>query len=91
MALLFLFYRLIIWIPAAVSEFLLILLWEDLDRPPLYLVWFGVALLLEIASRSFSPLWWAGFLSQIVPALCLYIRRKMLEMDIAHCELLSSP
>ena len=78
MGLLFLFYRITPWLPAAVSGFLLYVLWEDLDRPLLNLVWFAVALLLQMTCSSFSALWFAGLLAQISLAVRLSFLRKML-------------
>jgi hypothetical protein len=78
MGLFLLFYRILPWLPAAVSGYLLYVLWEDLDRPLLNLVWFAVALLLQTTCGIFSPLWFVGFLAQISLAVRLSFLKKML-------------
>jgi hypothetical protein len=72
-------YRLIFWIPALASA---IMLWASLrtgflPRPIPYLVWFAVALVLQVISQIFSPLWAVGLGLQAILAVTLGVKWKL--------------
>ena len=72
-------YFLIFWIPAAASGSMLLLTRQTgiLDRPGWAAAWFGLALLMQVVSRSFSSLWVIGLVLQAILGVYLAIRIKI--------------
>jgi hypothetical protein len=72
-------YRLIFWIPALASA---VMLWAAprtgfLPRPLPFIVWFVVALVFQVISQIFSPLWAVGLGLQAILAVTLGIKSKL--------------
>jgi hypothetical protein len=70
-------HQLIFWIPAFVSGILILVLWEELNRPLLYLAWFAGGLLMQAGAPAYSPVWVAAILLQAILAAYLGIRWKL--------------
>ncbi|HKQ60634.1 MAG TPA: hypothetical protein VJS92_05065 [Candidatus Polarisedimenticolaceae bacterium] len=72
-------YFLIFWIPAATSAIALGLTWSQgmLRRPPVFLGWFALALLLQVWAATLSPPWAVGLILQVALAVTLAIKLKL--------------
>jgi hypothetical protein len=71
-------YFLIFWIPAVASAVGLLISLRSglLNRAGLFVIWFGVALLMQVAGSLFSPLWAIGLVLQAVLAIYLALKIK---------------
>jgi len=70
-------YLLIFWIPAVASLVLISVSWGESSRPYLQLLWFAVAVVLQIIGGIFSPVWVVGLVLQAVLAVYLAIRWRL--------------
>jgi hypothetical protein len=69
-------YLLLFWVPAIASGLLLAATWRTgiLARPPRLLVWFLAALVLQVVSGVFSPIWAVALALQSTLAVYLLIK-----------------
>jgi hypothetical protein len=72
-------YFMIFWIPAIASAVMLLAASQSglMVLSPRLVIWFGVALLLQIVGQRFSPAWTVGLVVQAILALYLAIKLKL--------------
>jgi len=72
-------YLLLFWVPAIASGLLLAATWRTgiLERPSRLLVWFLAALVLQVVSGVFSPIWAVALALQSILGVYLLIRINM--------------
>ena len=72
-------YLMIFWIPAIASAVMLVAMWRTgvFTRPMGLVVWYLVALALQVIGGLFSPVWTIGLVLQVVLAVYVAIRFKL--------------
>lgn len=71
-------YKLFFWVPAVTTAVAGRIAWGNglLRRPLVVLVWFVVALTMQLTGTIFSPVWAVGLGAQTILAVYLLIRLK---------------
>jgi hypothetical protein len=73
-------YFLIFWIPAIASLLLLMSAWRTgvFARPGVLVAWYLLAFAFQVIGGLFSPVWTAGLVLQVLLAIYIVIRLKVM-------------